>query len=616
MSAAAPRAALAPDLAVAPLCWPCGEAAEGAPDRLAGRGGPSGALALAVLLAAAGLRLVYWLAAPPNSDEAYYWLWGQRPALSYFDHPPLHAWLQGLAHAALGTSLLALRLGPALTSLASGWVLWRLARRLAPEAPGAPLLAVAVAFTSPLFSMLAGFGWNDHLLLLGWLLSAWLSLEFLDEVARGGRGRTWLVLGAGLALGLAGLAKYSAAFLGLAVGWVVWRDARLRHLWRDPRLWLAGALALLVVSPVLLWNGAHGGVSFRFHLVDRVAGAGLRFSPLGPLRFLLPLLLGAGPFLVWAVLRPSAAPARAPGAPPAAGAGAGATFAGLHRHLALAALAAPTGFFLLLSLLTPALYYWDVVGLLLLLPLAALAGRPRLLTAHLVSGFAALALMTAHATLLPLTTPFPSVQDDDSRMTWGWDEVAGAVARARAGRPGAFVAASDYRSASSLAFALGEPEVEALTTRPSQFGLWRDEAALAGRDAVLVVEAREPMGPWLRGQFEAVRLAEEVEARRFGLAVKRYQVWVGEGYRPLLNPAAPSPGDETTSHAPPSDRPEHRPRGTPTHRPGPGGGRWRRSHLAAAEGGRRTGRHLPARAQVRRHQPRLPRGVDPHHPAR
>jgi hypothetical protein len=25
----------------------------------------------------------------PIGDEAYYWLWGQHMALSYFDHPPL-----------------------------------------------------------------------------------------------------------------------------------------------------------------------------------------------------------------------------------------------------------------------------------------------------------------------------------------------------------------------------------------------------------------------------------------------------------------------------------------------------------------------------------------------
>src|SRR5437764_11809052 len=38
------------------------------------------------------LKLCFDVLVQPLGDEAYYWLWGQHPALSYFDHPPLHAW--------------------------------------------------------------------------------------------------------------------------------------------------------------------------------------------------------------------------------------------------------------------------------------------------------------------------------------------------------------------------------------------------------------------------------------------------------------------------------------------------------------------------------------------
>jgi len=494
-------------------------AAPGSPElRAAPPPGLSPRLAWGALAALAGLRVAYWLLAPPNADEAYYWLWGRHPALSYLDHPPLHAWLQGLAHATLGTSALALRLGPALSTLGTGWLLWRLARRLAPDDAGAGPRALALAFASPLLAMLTAFAWNDHLLLLGWLLSSWLSLEFLDEVQRGKRGRTTLLLGAGLALGLAGLSKYSALFLGGAVAVVITRDRRLRHLWRDPRLWLAAALALLVISPVLLWNGAHGGASFRFHLVERVARGGqVGLMPLGPVRFLLPLAVAVGPLLAWAALPPAVTPA--PG-----------SYAALNRSLALAALLLPTGFFAALSLLAPALYYWDVVGWLLLVPAAAVGGRPRLQRGHLAFGLLAVALMTAHATLLPLTAFTPAVQDDDSRMTWGWDEVAAAVRQAQADRPGAFLAASDYRSGASLAFALDEAEVKVLSRRHSQFEGWLAAPTLAGRDALLVVEAREPMEPWLAGHFAAVRRLRTVEARRLGLEVKRYELWLGERF--------------------------------------------------------------------------------------
>jgi 4-amino-4-deoxy-L-arabinose transferase-like glycosyltransferase len=471
------------------------------------------------VVALAALRTAWWLLAPPNSDEAYYWLWGRHPALSYLDHPPLHAWAQALVHGAFGTSLFSLRLAPALTSVASGWVIWRLARRLDPADPGVGRSALLAFFASPLLLMLTGFAWQDHLLILGWLVASWLALEFLFEVQGGDRGRTVLLLGAGLALGLAGLAKYSAVLLGVALLAVVVRDARLRHLLRDPRLWLAAALALAVVSPVLWWNLSRGGASFRFHLVERIAGSGaVHLNPLGPIRFLAPFVVAAGPFALLAALRPRRRPDPE-------------SFAALHRRLALAALVISTGLFAVISLMTTAIYYWNVVGLLLLVPEAAAAGRRRLMAAHAAMGLFAVTLMTAHATLLPLTVPFPNVQDDDSRMTWGFPELAGAISAALAAHPGALVGTSDYRSAASLAFAMDRDDLVAIAPRHSQFDLWANPAH-AGRDLILVVENREPMRPWLAGHFTAVRPLSEVVARRFGYEVKRYQVWLGQGFRP------------------------------------------------------------------------------------
>src|SRR4051812_32722020 len=54
------------------------------------------ALQLVVVMFLA-MRLTFDLRVDLTGDEAYYWLWGQRPGWSYLDHPPLDAWLLGLA---------------------------------------------------------------------------------------------------------------------------------------------------------------------------------------------------------------------------------------------------------------------------------------------------------------------------------------------------------------------------------------------------------------------------------------------------------------------------------------------------------------------------------------
>jgi hypothetical protein len=60
------------------------------------------------------LKLAHWSFAGVFMDEAYYWMWAQHPALSYYDHPPLNSWLLGLSSAVFGWNVFALRLPVAL----------------------------------------------------------------------------------------------------------------------------------------------------------------------------------------------------------------------------------------------------------------------------------------------------------------------------------------------------------------------------------------------------------------------------------------------------------------------------------------------------------------------
>jgi 4-amino-4-deoxy-L-arabinose transferase-like glycosyltransferase len=473
-------------------------------------------LALWTLVA---LRLAYWLLAPPNSDEAYYWLWGLHPALSYLDHPPLNAWTQGLFHALLGRSLLVLRLPAAATTAGSLWLLARMARRssVAATPPGADLLA-AVALGSPLLLMLSSFAWQDHLLVFLVLLSASLFLDVLAEVAAGGRGSTGRLLAAGAALGIAALSKYSAVFLALGLAATVLSDRRLRPLLRQPRLYLAALACLLALSPVAAWNLTHGLASFRFHTGNRVAHAA--FLPGGLPHLLLPTVLFLGPALCLAMgawLRPGT-PAPGP-------------HASVHRRLALSVFAASSGFFVLLSLFVWSLYYWNVVAYpLLLVPATAwLSARPRLLGLHLGYGVAAALVMTVHGAVVPLSALVPGVKDDDTFEVYGWDEVARAVREER--RPGEVLVAADYRPASHLSWALGGPEVAVLAQRPSEFDFWDQPALRPGDDALLVTDDREPMAPWLSGRFARVEPARTVPVARLGAHLKDYRLWRAAGFK-------------------------------------------------------------------------------------
>lgn len=154
-------------------------------------------------------------------DEAHYLLYALRPALSYFDHPPLVGWVQWPL-VALDAPVVVLRLVPGLVWLASGWLVYQLACDLcassgptgSPPEAQAGLAAVLVFVLAPMFNLLGIALVPDSLLVL-------LSLALLRQTLRlmrpqaGHRPQDWLLLG--LLLGLAGLAKYTAILAALAV---------------------------------------------------------------------------------------------------------------------------------------------------------------------------------------------------------------------------------------------------------------------------------------------------------------------------------------------------------------------------------------------------------------
>jgi hypothetical protein len=286
-------------------------------------------------------------------------------------------------------------------------------------------------------------------------------------------------------------------------------------------------VCLAVLSPVLVWNAQHGLASFRYNLVDRNASAAaLELDPVRVVRFLAPGVLLLGPFLAWAAV---------PGARAASGAAAGA-----YRCVALLALAGSTATFAALAAVSGALYYWNVVGYVLLVPLAApaLASRPRLLAAHGAFGLALVAAMTAHGTLGPLTA-LAAARDDDSDEMWGWPKVAEAVNAANAAGRVGFVAATDYRPGAHLAWALGDPDIAVLSSRRSQFDLWFDPAAHRGETALLLSDHRAPLTDPLRARFRAVSLVATLPVVRLGRHLKDYQLWLAEGYDGL--PLTPPP---------------------------------------------------------------------------
>ena len=205
---------------------------------------------IAVLLLLA-IKLYLSISAPPIGDEAYYWMWGQKLGWSYFDHPPLHAWLLRLMGTIFGWNLFSLRILTWATLIGAAAIFWSWAKRLQPDDPGAWFWPSAAIFlASPLFLLMSSIAFHDHLLIFLCLLSAHLFLLFTEKWVATGRGFTWLYLAA-VAIGLAVLTKYNGVLLGVAVAvfFAVRRESR--PLYRSPHLYLAALLSVAIQAPVM-----------------------------------------------------------------------------------------------------------------------------------------------------------------------------------------------------------------------------------------------------------------------------------------------------------------------------------------------------------------------------
>ncbi len=190
--------------------------------------------------------------------------------LSYFDYPPLTYWLTHFFIPLFGDGR-ALRLPFIALFAGTSWMLYLLTRHLFGKAAG--VWAVLALNLSAFFTLVGSWVVTDGPLIFCLMAAAYTIARglFPTDAAvsprrtspwRTSPWRTWLV--AGFWFGLAGLSKYHAALI--AVG-LLFYLASMPPRWKivlHPAVWVGAAVALAVISPVIVWNAEHHWVSFAF----------------------------------------------------------------------------------------------------------------------------------------------------------------------------------------------------------------------------------------------------------------------------------------------------------------------------------------------------------------
>lgn len=198
-------------------------------------------------------------------DEAHYVLYGQKLALSYFDHPPMVGWVQWLFQLLPLHENLQARLPAILISLLTSWLTFQFLIKKNTPAMVASAAVIALNLT-PLFNSLSVALLPDTLLMPLTILV----LMQTEAVLKKSDVLNWTLLG--LYLGLAGLSKYTAFLYPLALVILFVQKRRWNELLRPP-LWLGVLIAGIIVSPVLIWNIQNDFASFKYQ-TDHVSSEG------------------------------------------------------------------------------------------------------------------------------------------------------------------------------------------------------------------------------------------------------------------------------------------------------------------------------------------------------
>lgn len=462
--------------------------------------------------------VVYWFAlklaalfvGEPHGDEAYYWVWGQHLALSYLDHPPLHAWLQGLMSLVFGWNLVALRILSLLTSAATLWVFWTWARRLAPENPKPTFwLTAALFYSTPILMLYTTVAIHDRLLVLLALGSMHFFALFFAEWTEGRR-RYGLLYAAAALLGLATLSKYNGALVGVAVLVAILVRSDLRAMLKSPHLYLAALLSVAIQWPVVAWNLTENFASAHLHLSRGFEGVEVGTQHV--IRILLESVLLLSPFAIVPLGRFVLTRA-------------GAGFGGMLHSIGKWLFIVSTATILFVGFVREALFYWNILAYLGLLAAGVWAFRSRVTQAlHIAWG------VLLSTTLFVQFSVVPFLNSPDAKGLYGWSVIAEHVAAAEATEGADFAAAADWSQAARLAYATRDKDVASISPLIDGFDFWFDEADHAGKTAIVVMERGDGRLNYVRSRFESIEKIDEIAIDRFGIHAGTYELYVGRGY--------------------------------------------------------------------------------------
>lgn len=457
-------------------------------------------------------------------QEAYYWLYIQRPALSYFDHPPICSYTIGLFTFLFGNNEFGVRFGMVLYSIGTSIFIFLLGWKVSNSTKFA-LLSVVFLNLTIFFNLHSIVATPDSPLLFFWSGAMYFYFKAIHE---GGRIIDWI--SAGIFSGLALSSKYTGSFIFLSVFVYLFLSKKWKTIF-SWEFWLSVVVALVVFTPVIIWNFKNGWASFLFQTSARAKGArnfgfNYFFQLIASQIFeLTPLFF----VLLWIILIKHIK-----------------NFKNLSKeYIYLFCFSFPIVlFFFSVSFTSLVKMNWILPGYLSFIILAVeyfsnlQKKRKKILFFGGISTSTGLIITTLMIILFPI---FPIQKGD----TWtGWKELAFRVVQLKEemekDKP-CFIFSNEYKIPAELAFYTPFKEMilaENVYGQPAlQFDFWFDVHKFSGWNGLFIYSDYNPFGKieLLKKYFEKVEFFEEFGIIKKDKVFRRFYIFKCFNYQPKMN---------------------------------------------------------------------------------
>ena len=416
-----------------------------------------------------------------------------------------------------GTSLFALRLPTFLASAAVLWIFYLAAKRFAGAGWRPVFLGSAVVYlASPLYGLFGTVAINDYLLVALVMGSGYCFICYFGGVEATGRGSTRYLFAAAGLLGLAGITKYTAVFLALAVVITILLRPKLRPLLFPWELYAAALVTLALQLPVLVWNAQNGFASLLYQGAKINGGGG--FSGLSVNRmmnFIIQCAVPISPLILVPITARLIWTRQGTG------------FGRVGKTLAVSLFAVPSLTFLYVSNFAYVIWWWNLIAFVLVMPFAGrYIGRIGM-ALHVAWGL----LLNTFITISLAIVPLSPVLRYETNLNYGHHELATLVREAQATHGAPLLVANRYQTASQIAFALDAPDVVAIAPTRDAFDDWFKPEAHLGEDAIVLAVHWDDTEYW-KPYFASATLLHEVTIHRFDQTLATYELWLATDFAP------------------------------------------------------------------------------------